>query len=221
LPNNQSKTSALVPQHALVKDNLTPVAASIIRRADHEGVETLLVTSCHDGEGKTVSSMVMAYALASEAERRVVLIDGNPAAPRLHEMFRVPLSPGFADLVCGGANVRDVLHQTEMPNLSMISFGSKAYSWLAWSRPAYLRERFAELKDQFDSIIFDGASIYGPVDSAVFAGAFDGVAIVIECEKTRWEVLQSANERLEKVGANILGVIMNKRKLYIPKGLYG
>ena len=52
------------------------------------------------------------------------------------------------------------------------------------------------------------------------AALLDGVVMVLSCEETRWEVAQNMKSRLEASGANILGVIMNKRRYYIPRLLY-
>ena len=48
----------------------------------------------------------------------------------------------------------------------------------------------------------------------------DGVVLVVRAEKTRWEVAQSARERLENGKSNILGVVLNDRKLHIPGWIY-
>jgi Mrp family chromosome partitioning ATPase len=48
----------------------------------------------------------------------------------------------------------------------------------------------------------------------------DAVILVIEAEKTRWEVARKAKEELEKAGATILGAVLNKRKYYIPRSIY-
>jgi len=48
----------------------------------------------------------------------------------------------------------------------------------------------------------------------------DGVVLVILSEKTRKQVAQKAKREIEEAGGHILGVVLNKRKYYIPKWLY-
>jgi len=70
-------------------------------------------------------------------------------------------------------------------------------------------------------VIVDGSSVLGSSDVSLIADSFDAVAIVVQCEKTKWEVLQMTAKKIETSGGNLLGVILNSRKYYIPKFLYG
>jgi Mrp family chromosome partitioning ATPase len=46
------------------------------------------------------------------------------------------------------------------------------------------------------------------------------VVFVVLSEHTRQEVAKNARSQLESVGANILGVVINKKKYYIPNFIY-
>jgi Mrp family chromosome partitioning ATPase len=48
----------------------------------------------------------------------------------------------------------------------------------------------------------------------------DGVVLVVEAEKTRWQVVENLKEKIQNVGGNIIGVVFNKRRFYIPEALY-
>jgi len=48
----------------------------------------------------------------------------------------------------------------------------------------------------------------------------DGVVLVVEAEKTRWQVVESLKEKIENSGGNILGMVFNKRRFYIPENIY-
>lgn len=77
-----------------------------------------------------------------------------------------------------------------------------------------------DLRQQFDLIIFDSPSAIGSTDAIALAAASDGVVLVVEAEKTRRQVVQEIKTRMEKAGGNILGVILNKRRNYIPRFIY-
>jgi len=53
------------------------------------------------------------------------------------------------------------------------------------------------------------------------ASQVDGVLLVVACERTKWQVLETAQQRLVGSGGKVLGVILNRRKHYIPRFLYG
>jgi protein-tyrosine kinase len=46
------------------------------------------------------------------------------------------------------------------------------------------------------------------------------VVLVVEAEKTKWPVIQDVKEKLISHGGNILGIVFNKRRYYIPRWLY-
>ena len=52
------------------------------------------------------------------------------------------------------------------------------------------------------------------------AAGEDGVVLVVESEKTRWEVAESARKWIKSGNGNVLGVVLNKRKYHIPNWLY-
>jgi len=72
----------------------------------------------------------------------------------------------------------------------------------------------------YKMIILDLPSISEGAAAVKSAGLANGVILIIESEKVRREVVMRAKERLEKAGAQIIGVVLNKRKYYIPRWLY-
>jgi len=48
----------------------------------------------------------------------------------------------------------------------------------------------------------------------------DGVVVVVEAEKTRWQVVENLKQKIENRGGNILGIVFNKRRFYIPDSIY-
>ena len=76
------------------------------------------------------------------------------------------------------------------------------------------------LKREYSIVIFDGPALQDDKGGTQIARIMDGVILVVEAENTRWEVAQHAKERLLEAGANILGVVLNKRRFYIPDWLH-
>ena len=74
---------------------------------------------------------------------------------------------------------------------------------------------------QYEHIILDTSSVLTTSTPTLLAPHVDGILLVAECERTKWQVLEAAQEKLVGAGGNVLGVILNKRRYYIPKFLYG
>lgn len=213
-------TSAL---RAVVEANaaeFSTVEGNLLSAGGGREIKTVFITSSRPGEGKTVSAISTAYAL-SRSGGRILLVDGNLGNPTLHAVFGSPISPGLTDLLLGQAEEKDVLRATPYDNIWIMPRGSD----LARSSEAVFSDPFsrclAQLRKDFDYVVFDADSVLTSSDACVLAKHFDGVLFVVECEKTKWQVLELAKEKIMNVGGNAIGVIMNKRRHYIPNMLYG
>lgn len=77
-----------------------------------------------------------------------------------------------------------------------------------------------ELKDKFDLILIDSSPAITSPDSMAISRFTDGVVLVMEAERTRIHVIESVKNKIERNGGKILGIILNKRKVYIPEFIY-
>jgi Mrp family chromosome partitioning ATPase len=142
----------------------------------------------------------------------------------LSKLFGCKSPLGFSDLLCGRAEAGEVVQTSDIGKLHVVPFGSARLSGFNAYSVQNLRIKLRELSDSvfggYDLVIVDGGSGADQPDLTVSASAFDGVVVVLECERTRWEVAQHFEARLTAASATLVGAVMNKRKYYIPKTLY-
>jgi capsular exopolysaccharide synthesis family protein len=201
---------------------LSSIDANMMGVVGNNAINSILITSCSAKEGKTVSSVSMATALSNKAGVKVVLVDANLQMPTLHNVFGINSSPGLSDMILSDAELEKSIYPTEYENLSVIPFGTEPKEKkLAIFETDKFKNIILCLKEQFDYVLVDGPAVFASPAITLMAKHFDGILFVIECEKTRWEVLQEATKKLKSVGGNIFGVVMNKRKYYIPRWFYG
>lgn len=182
--------------------------------------QTLFFTSCFDGEGKSTAALNAAFGLAVGGAERVLLVDGHLAKPRLHEMFSSHSGPGLSDVLAGKIAIEDTLHPSNCKGLDFMSAGT-AQNELGNNIPPSRMSAFLDIvKNAYDYIVIDGTSIFNSSGPTRMAPLFDGLILVAACEQTKWEVVQSAEDKIRNSGGNILGVVLNKRKFYIPKKIY-
>jgi capsular exopolysaccharide synthesis family protein len=198
---------------------LAAMEGNLLSAAKGAPVKTVFVTSCRRSEGKTTAAVALAHALATTGGARVLLVDGNQRAPKVHQYFEVEGAPGLTELLAGRAAEKDAFRATEFERLTLLPYGSGEGT--EGGRMEALAKALAGWKEKFDYVVFDGDSAMASSEAVILAKQFDGVVFVVECEKTKWEVLELAKEKITNVGGNILGVVLNRRRFYIPRGLYG
>jgi protein-tyrosine kinase len=79
---------------------------------------------------------------------------------------------------------------------------------------------WGDLKKTFDLVVINTPALSTSAAGLVFCSHADGVVLVLEAERTRGPVAERAKEQIEKNGGNVLGVVFNKRRFYIPKFIY-
>ena len=154
------------------------------------------------------------------AGRNVLLVDGNLNAPQIHRLFNVDIYPGLRDILYSNIRLEEVIAPTQYSNLSIMTGGSTTSDRPVPYNEDAMKALLGQVREQFDYVIFDGNSVFGSSEVVSFAKYFDAVILVVECEKTKWELIQMASEKIQKAGGNVLGVVLNKREYYVPDSIY-
>jgi Mrp family chromosome partitioning ATPase len=76
------------------------------------------------------------------------------------------------------------------------------------------------LKETFDLILIDSPAATEYAEGLVLASKVDGVVLVLAAEETRWQVVDDVARRLNMMGGNVLGTLLNKQRFHIPKAIY-
>ena len=211
---------------------------NILLNNSGEKIKALLFSSSTEGEGNSTVLINFAFTLSSGGER-VLLVDANLRNPSIHNVFNLERENGLTELIFERKTLGEVVKQTRFQNLCVITSGSlprgpltvddkpsldRGPSTMDYGlfNPSILFEskslnaHIEKMKQQAEWVLFDSPPINLFNDSIAIAPRMDGVVMVVEAEKTRWEVAQSAKQRIEDGNGKILGVILNKRKFYVP-----
>jgi capsular exopolysaccharide synthesis family protein len=176
-------------------------------------VRSLLVTSAGPVEGKTLTSANLAVTLA-QAGSLVILVDADLRRPRVHHVFDLAREPGLTDLIVDPRDgIEGYLQETGIENLRVLACGPlpRNPAELLGSRRA--AEVMEQLKEQADVVIYDSPPAVTVTDAVVLSPQVDGVIQVVQAGRTRRDVVVRAKTLLEKVGAHLLGPVLNQVSL--------
>jgi len=171
-------------------------------------VRTVLVATAKPAQGGTTTAVNLALALA-EVGQRVVLVDSDLRRPGLHHFFGQENDYGLSDLLRGGTDFDRAVRPTDAPTLRLLVAGSQAANPAALLNSAAMGKLLAALRAQADYIIIDGPSLGAFADSMMLGPLVDGVLLVARANQSLGQAEQQAKEMLERVGANIIGAVLN------------
>ncbi len=174
-------------------------------------VRSLLITSSGPGEGKSTTTANLAVVLA-QTSQRVIVVDTDLRRPVLHKVFGVPNNTGLTTALLAGdsTSVEDYLQPTEIENLSVLTSGPvppNPSELLGSHRMGHLIEA---LSNAADIVLFDSPPVLAVTDAVVLARQVDGILLVADAGHTREHALVGAVAELQKTGANVLGVALNR-----------
>ncbi len=87
-------------------------------------------------------------------------------------------------------------------------------------RPDLLRKLWSTLGGQADLIVLDSPPVLGSALTLALAPTVDGVVLLVEAERTRDAVAIAARDALTAAGAEVIGVVLNRRRFHVPKAVY-
>ena len=76
------------------------------------------------------------------------------------------------------------------------------------------------VKEHYDYVLVDAPPLLSVPEVAVLGGEVDGVVLVARAGRTKRQALLKARHLLERSGANLLGLVLNRRRYAIPSAVY-
>src|SRR5882762_2264875 len=176
--------------------------------ASAQPLKRILITSSTPAEGTTFVAANLAQCFIRQENRRVLLIDSDLRASRLHLHVGASGTPGLSDYLRGDADEYHVTQVEKCGSLCLIPGGSEVSNpseLLHSDRMKQLLERMSLI---FDWIILDSPPALAVHDASILADMCDGVLFVVRAGVTDFEMASKASSEFRD--KNLLGVVLNR-----------
>jgi polysaccharide biosynthesis transport protein len=176
-----------------------------------DGKQTFLVTSGIQGEGKTMTAVNLAIALAASGAR-VVLVDADLRRPMIGRVFGMPPETGgFADLLFGRAEPQDVLVPAPAYGNQLRLLLSGPERPLDLLEPRRIRGMLDRLRSECDVVVLDSPALLEFADAITLARSVDAVVIAVRLGRTRRDSFDQLERLLAQQETIPAGLVVTGR----------
>ncbi|HEX0631920.1 TPA: capsular polysaccharide biosynthesis protein Cps4D [Streptococcus pneumoniae] len=185
-------------------------------------LKVISVTSVSPGEGKTTTSVNIAWSFA-RAGYKTLLIDGDTRNSVISGFFKSREKiTGLTEFLSGTADLSHGLCDTNIENLFVVQSGSVSPNPTALLQSKNFNDMIETLRKYFDYIIVDTAPIGIVIDAAIITQKCDASILVTATGEANKRDVQKAKQQLKQTGKLFLGVVLNKLDISVDKyGVYG
>lgn len=175
-----------------------------------DSLSSIVVTSSEPSEGKSTVLINLAITIA-QSGKKVLVIDCDLRRPTVHKKLGLPNAEGLTNLLIQDKESFDeVVLTTKVPNLSALTSGPTPPNPAELLGTKRMKSIIRQLTGSFDMVLIDAPPVIAVTDAQILATIAEGTLIVTSYGATEKFGLVKTKELLDKVGAKVLGVVINK-----------
>lgn len=172
--------------------------------------KTLVVTSAVRGEGKTISAINLAMALAEVERNRVLLVDADLRGPSCERYLNLPTHPGLAEVLAGECSLERALRPVGYRELMLLGAGGRVDNPAECLSVSRLEQLYGRLKERFQYVVIDSPPALSSTDAAVLSARADGTLLIVRLEHSMKQQTKEAMRAIADMGANVLGTFVTE-----------
>ncbi|HLO15121.1 MAG TPA: polysaccharide biosynthesis tyrosine autokinase [Anaerolineales bacterium] len=179
---------------------------NISRLVTQKQLRTILVTSPILSDGKTTIATNLAKAFV-QSGKKVALLDADLSHPSLHSQFGLDNQKGLGNILEENIDWHEAARESN--GITVITSGVYSLSSIVLLESDRTTQLLKQLQKEVDVIIIDGPPLL-VVDSQILASKAGSILLVVRQGGTSAGVARAMLDQLNLMGANVLGVVVNR-----------
>jgi polysaccharide biosynthesis transport protein len=181
---------------------------SVVLSSSGRFANSILVTSAQPGEGKTTVAVNLAFSLA-QLGQQVLLIDADMRRPSLQKYFP-PKSSRLSSYLAGQGAWQHMVYATPISRLFVMHCGPIPENPSELLSSDRMRLLLKEAMASYRFVILDSPPLLNRADSRILGSMVGATILVVKGGRTPRQIVQYAESQARSVGANLIGVVLNK-----------
>jgi len=203
-----------------VEEEMLTLYQNVVSALPDKPRPIIMLIGSQSNEGTSTIARMLARTASLRLSKSVLLIDIDRSRPDFQVFVDVKPERDLEDVIKSDVPVDKAFCQVEDSSLYVMPLFQQSSLSPRTLDSANSDSFWGNLRERFDLVIIDAPPATKFSDGLSLVRQADGVFLVFEAERTRWPVALRVKEKIIKQGGNILGVVFNKRRYYIPDWLY-
>lgn len=208
-PHVVEQIVSLVAPDSFEADQYRSLRHIVERLRTESALQVLAVSSPAPGDGKTVTTLNLAGALAQSSDARVLVIDADLRKPSVGGYLGLsPRLTGLTDAAADSSlSLNRVLRRFDAFNLSVVPAGQPTNTPYELLNSPRLEALIAEARRHFDCVLIDTPPLVPLPDCRLIDRLVDGFLIVVAAHKTPRKSLAEALNTVDS--RRVVGLAFN------------
>lgn len=200
----------LLPTGHPAAESYRSLRTSLQFLAVHRDLTVVQVTSATVGEGKSTTIANLALALADDG-KTVTVVCCDLRRPRIHKFFGLDNQVGLSSVLAGLISLPEAINSpAHTPNVMVLSAGPPPPNPSELLATPAAADVFDALRESSDFVLIDSPPVLPVTDAAVLARYADATVLVAAAGQTSLPHLGETVERMNAVGAPLVGIVLNR-----------
>lgn len=179
----------------------------------------IMITSAGPREGKSSTVANLAVSMA-QAGMSVLVVDADMRNPSQHKLFGLDNRQGLSVALAPDQDYQQYIKETAVHGVIVLTGGPIPPNPAELVGSQRMKRLIQKASEQYDMVLIDTPPIIAVTDAAILAQEVDGVILVLASGEVNKEYAQRAKVLLDKVGAKILGAVLNKADMNTSEHYY-
>ncbi len=211
-PDDEQLTIAMEDPKSPLSEAYRSLRTSLQFTGTGDAMQTLVVTSSQQGEGKSTTVYKLSQDFAALG-RRVLVVDADLRKPRMHHLFKTNNAAGLSNIlsnVLRQGDVSSILQKTKNPLITLLPAGTIPPNPVELLMSQKMADALRHMANTYDIVIIDSAPVLGLADAPVLCRMADATLLVVAAKQVTRKSAKNAVARLRHAGGNVVGAALNK-----------
>jgi len=168
-----------------------------------------VVTSSIESEGKTSTALNIAYALAENGDR-VLLIDADLRRPKVAQYLQLEGAAGLTTVLLNRAGFSDVVQSLGPGSPDVLTSGAIPPNPAELVGSRRMKQLLEQVSRQYQAVVIDSAPLLPVADTLSLLPHVSGVVMVAAAERVTVPELKTALESIGNTRTPVMGIVLNK-----------